>query len=286
MIYVDQSTAQGVGRSLMQSGRLPQHAGYGRLAGVGTDLKNASMDLGSTYLANKGDVTSLFGPGLDYLSKFSSTLPPPFGQIAGFAAWAGGEGAKAVSGFLTRVAANCALWLSVEDSDKVVSAITGSPLTYWTAASKDKMVQEVNSSTMLKLTVSAWNAAVGKNNQLDVTQQGRLADLVYKLCTSEGADGWAAAMVAYTVATDSGATAAAKQYAFLVCQGTVDFDPAKAWYTHVKQTGGKMASAGAVAQFLAQQGKGDLGSGGSGGKMGDGLAIGAAALLGLYLLAK
>lgn len=266
-MYPDRTAIQGSFANLRQSGLIVPQA----MAGVASDAKGVVVDLGSAYLASNNDVTKVFGPALSKLRNFSEKLPPPFGEVAGFALGVAGDMQNAVQRYLEAAGAAAGAWLSVEDSTLVINAMASSPLEYWKRAAKDKMAQEIAQGGLLKLAVQAWNLTASPSNRLDFTVTTRLADAVYLLAKARGADQWAAAMVAYKLCQQVGSPKTAA-YAALVRAGTPETSPEAAWAWQVKRSG-KIYSANNLPEIQSS-------SEGAGAAIGIALLLGALALKG------
>jgi hypothetical protein len=269
MMYPDRTAIQGSFVNLRQSGLIVPQA----LAGMASDAKGVVVDLGSAYLASNSDVTKVFGPALVKLRNFSEKLPPPFGEVAGFALGVGVDMQNAVQRYLEAAGTAAGAWLSVEDSTLVINAMVASPLEYWKRAAKDKMAQEIAQGGLLKLAVQAWNLKAGPDNRLDFSVTTRLADALYLLAKDRGADQWAAAMVAYKLCQQVGSPKTAT-YAALVRAGTPETSPEAAWAWQVKRSGKIYSASGLPAIPPPSEGAG------GGAAIGIALLVGALALRG------
>jgi len=194
MMYSDPTSIQASALSREQSG-----------LGLSAEETGASaINISSAYLKSDGDALQLFDGIFKFISTASLSLPPPFNAIASLLSYLGGSSLSVVRKFLERSATNCAKYLPVPIAEKVVGKFKSSWFTYGSDAAKDKLVQESKSNTALRLVLEGANLV--SDTDLNLKVSTRLANRIYKSARSFGATQQDAAMVAWSIAKDAGAS--------------------------------------------------------------------------------
>lgn len=194
MMYANPKCLEAAALARGQSG-----LGFSKEEGIATGINTANA-----YLRSDGDALVLFDGVFKFIGTAALKLPPPFNVIAGVVSYLGGKGLTTVRKFLERSARSCAKYLPVDVAEKVVGKFKSSWFTYASEAAKDKLVQASRTNAALRLALQGANAYSDQDLNLNVSN--RLANRIYVSAIAAGASKKDAAMAAWAIAKDSGAS--------------------------------------------------------------------------------
>lgn len=169
-------------------------------------LAQIGVDAGTAFLTSGGDVDKLYEPAFSALSVLSLALPTPLNALASIGLTGVKMSVDAIRGEIKEAFRGAGQYLPLDVSRKVTKELITSPLTYWNAAAHDKFAQYAFTNILDMAAIAAYNAAVSEDNKLNINAHARLANRMYDLCIKNGAKDWQAAMVAYRVGNNSGAS--------------------------------------------------------------------------------